>query len=123
MLLRHYWLPIEQCHALAGGLGAFLGRLSESLASSGPWLPRVYALAVMTERTCPKCGGRMEAGHLYDSTGEPIGRSSWSAKRPKRNVLTYLGLATSGPKEKDRRSVVTYRCDGCGYLESYAPTA
>lgn len=29
--LRHYWLPIAQCHALAGGLSAMLGPLSESV--------------------------------------------------------------------------------------------
>ncbi|HEX2267464.1 MAG TPA: NUDIX domain-containing protein [Actinomycetota bacterium] len=31
--LRHYWLPVAQCHALAAGLSARLGALSESLAS------------------------------------------------------------------------------------------
>lgn len=30
--LRHYWLPVAQCHALAGGMSAMLGSLSESLA-------------------------------------------------------------------------------------------
>ena len=34
--LRHYWLDISQCHALAGGLGAMLGRLAESLAVESP---------------------------------------------------------------------------------------
>jgi 8-oxo-dGTP diphosphatase len=32
--LRHYWLPIPQCHVLAGGLSAMLGRLSDSLELS-----------------------------------------------------------------------------------------
>ena len=77
----------------------------------------------MRELACPKCGGAMEPGYVYDDGGSPADSSSWSKQRPKRNLLTYLGLTTEGPKERDRRPIVTYRCSQCGYLESYAPTA
>ena len=32
----------------------------------------------------------------------------------------WSGLKTSG---REQHAVVTFRCDGCGYLESYAPAS
>lgn len=32
---RHYWMPIAECHVLAGGLSAMLGRLWESIEENG----------------------------------------------------------------------------------------
>ena len=75
----------------------------------------------MAERNCPKCGNRMEPGFVYDANGERSMHSSWSKQKPKKGVLSYLGLTTDGPSEKDLTPVVTYRCRQCGYLESYAP--
>ena len=59
---------------------------------------------------CPKCGGPMEAGFLRDSVqGKrvegPGPRSFWTG---------------AGPKGRDEHPVRSYRCGGCGFLESYA---
>jgi hypothetical protein len=73
----------------------------------------------MTERSCPKCGSRMEPGHLYDDDGSIV-QSSWSKKPQRKGLLVYLGLRGQSP---DGSPVDVYRCGSCGYLESYASRA
>ena len=58
---------------------------------------------------CPKCQSKMTPG--YEATagfGAP-----WNLQWAKR-LPTFLGIP--GPN----RSVLTYCCDACGYLESYS---
>jgi hypothetical protein len=72
----------------------------------------------MRDHACPKCGGRMEPGHLYDDDGS-VARAAWSKKPARKGLLVYLGLVSQTPREGSE--VVVYRCLSCGYLESYAP--
>jgi hypothetical protein len=64
---------------------------------------------------CPKCNTRMEPGYLPDATYGGIVLPKWAAGEPTKN---WLGAFTT--KGKATYPVVTYRCQKCGYLESYA---
>ncbi len=68
----------------------------------------------MTDK-CPKCRKEMERGFLLDQAYGTAKASDWIKGPVERSFWT--GVKTRG---KERRSVVTYRCVGCGYLESYA---
>jgi predicted nucleic-acid-binding Zn-ribbon protein len=66
-------------------------------------------------KTCPKCSGRMEEGFVLDRTSRANLQSTWVGGLPAKSFWTGLklkGLATI--------PVTTFRCSGCGYLESYA---
>lgn len=59
----------------------------------------------------------MEIGFLMDASfgkdyAEP---ARWAEGSPVKSIW-------SGVKNKIRRRIDTYRCTGCGYLESYAVT-
>jgi hypothetical protein len=71
----------------------------------------------MNERggACPKCRGPMQAGFIQDSTYGGILVSTWQEGAPEKNFLG--SLKTRG---RNRIPVTTYRCESCGYLESYA---
>ncbi len=66
------------------------------------------------ELTCPKCGSRMVQGVTLDGHGA---RASWIAGRMRRGWLGFPIL----PKG-EMSTIVTYRCVGCGFLESYGST-
>lgn len=65
---------------------------------------------------CPRCARRMELGFLLE-IGDSDARSvtKWVEGVPKKKFLIGLHI-------KDRRvlPLTTYRCEKCGYLESYA---
>jgi hypothetical protein len=63
---------------------------------------------------CPKCGGSFEEGLIADQHyGDEFERQFWGTK-----ILRRLaGLHT---KLENERTVVTFRCTNCNYLESYA---
>lgn len=63
---------------------------------------------------CPKCGGAMEEGFLMD-VGSTLVQSHWLEGKPERSFWT--GLKTS---DRQQLTVMTYRCETCGFLESYA---
>lgn len=73
------------------------------------------------ERKCPKCSGEMEIGFLQDRGVTNVMRVpkflpvAWIAGVPE---FDWAGNV----KYKDRPSIPTetWRCTGCGYLESYA---
>lgn len=65
---------------------------------------------------CPKCARAMERGFLLDQTHGANTQSAWIEGMPERSVWTGLKL-----KGRRRLAVTTYRCTGCGFLESYAP--
>ncbi|MBK9547531.1 MAG: hypothetical protein IPO52_00120 [Gemmatimonadetes bacterium] len=69
--------------------------------------------------SCPKCNGPMEEGFVLDKAhyGSPT-TPEWLEGKPERSFWT--GLKTKG---HDRYHVMTYRCERCGYLESYADSA
>ena len=65
---------------------------------------------------CPKCGGSLEEGFIPDATlpggSEP---SAWYQGPLERS--TWMGVKTVG---KAHYQVRVYRCNQCGFLESYA---
>ncbi|MGH9766957.1 MAG: PF20097 family protein [Blastocatellia bacterium] len=65
---------------------------------------------------CPKCNAAMEAGFILD-LGHYNAKtvSQWVEGAPERSIWT--GIKT---KDREKFQVTTYRCAGCGYLESYA---
>lgn len=66
---------------------------------------------------CPKCTTPMESGFILDTGYGHSSATTW--------VEGELGLRpwTTQIEGRDRYSVNTYRCPGCGYLESYARQA
>ncbi len=71
----------------------------------------------MTRLTeCPRCRGPMEPGLVIDrGHHQTAAQQTWVEGAPERSFWT--GLKTKG---KDKHPVITYRCERCGYLESYA---
>jgi hypothetical protein len=65
---------------------------------------------------CPKCRGKMEEGFIKDEADHgSVHASKWVEGAPENSFWT--GTKTRGKKQVQ---VITYRCPGCGYLESYA---
>jgi hypothetical protein len=65
---------------------------------------------------CPRCRRRMEPGFLLEiRNNDRRGVTRWVEGTPE---TSFLG----GLRMKDRQvlAVTTYRCERCGYLESYA---
>ena len=56
----------------------------------------------------------MEIGVQVDHTYGGYAQPEWTGGEAKNSF--WLGLRVKG----ERMPVVTYRCTGCGYLESYA---
>ena len=61
---------------------------------------------------CPKCGAEMEQGFILEHRKAV----RWIAGKPEPSILG--DVRTSG----EHRHTESYRCVGCGYLESYAWT-
>lgn len=63
---------------------------------------------------CPKCGTTMEPGFILDTGLGHANASTW--------IEGELGPRpwTARLEGRDRFAMTTYRCPGCGYLESYA---
>ncbi len=61
----------------------------------------------------------MEAGFVLDRNYDETRQSTWIDGKAEPNV--WIGGVKTGKKEQI--PVMTYRCDGCGYLESYAMPA
>ena len=67
---------------------------------------------------CPKCKKVMGPGFILDRGNNDRKRAAeWVEGVPQKSIWT--GLATS---KRLTLPVMTYRCTGCGYLESYART-
>lgn len=64
---------------------------------------------------CPKCKGEMEEGFTLDVTHGSRLVSGWVAGAPERSF--WVGIKVKGKRHK---SITTWRCKSCGYLESYA---
>lgn len=66
---------------------------------------------------CPKCNAAMEEGFILESEGLPYRVASrWVEGAPEFGV--WSGIKNWHDRKKYQ--VATYRCAGCGYLESYA---
>jgi hypothetical protein len=67
-----------------------------------------------TKTTCPKCEGEMVQGFLADFMSPGVSVALWVEGPPKKS---WAGVKLE-PRKKI--PVATYRCNKCGYLESYA---
>jgi len=65
--------------------------------------------------TCPKCNGTMDEGFILDDTYGGKVQSEWAEGSPRRSIWTGLKVSKDA-----RHRVTTYRCQKCGFLESYA---
>ncbi len=61
---------------------------------------------------CPKCNGEMQQGFVADTRPVDAFVSYWTAGHPRRG---FFGL-----KLPNRTPIATFRCQACGFLESYA---
>lgn len=68
--------------------------------------------------SCAKCGGSLSAGFIVDQGYGTAIVSTWQDGEPRK----YWAGGVKMVKE-DQIKVATYRCDRCGYLESYALSA
>jgi hypothetical protein len=64
---------------------------------------------------CPKCQGEMVQGFIADITHGGRLVSQWSEGPPQKSFWNGV----KWPKEK-RIPIGTFRCESCGFLESYA---
>jgi hypothetical protein len=67
---------------------------------------------------CAKCKKRMEEGFILDRGHGYMYVTSWVAGLPEKSF--WVGLKIKGRTEIP---ISTFRCTGCGYLESYARPA
>lgn len=67
------------------------------------------------EIICPKCQSNMIEGAVLDFTYGGRILPSWQPGKPEKSF--WKGLK----KKKTRYPIATFRCEDCGYLESYAP--
>jgi predicted nucleic-acid-binding Zn-ribbon protein len=73
----------------------------------------------MPGSSCPKCGGRLEAGFLLEQRdGNMKGVTEWIEGAPETGWFGAVKV-----RKKRHLPVQTLRCTRCGYLESYAPGA
>lgn len=64
---------------------------------------------------CIKCGNKMILGFLVDHKLGGIMQSMWVEGEPEESL--WSGTTTG---DKPKYKVVTYCCENCRYLESYA---
>lgn len=65
---------------------------------------------------CSKCQGTMSEGFVIDNTHGGRNVSSWVEGAPVTSF--WVGVSLKG---KEPVPIQTFRCNRCGYLESYAP--
>lgn len=64
---------------------------------------------------CLRCGTQMEEGYIPGERNKVVLINIWVAGRPEPSF--WKGTKIIG---KEQRAITTYRCSGCGFLESYA---
>jgi predicted nucleic-acid-binding Zn-ribbon protein len=68
---------------------------------------------------CPKCNGEMVRGFLIDYQNPTMTWvSTWAEGKPEKSF--WFGTRAAVDKETNKIPTATFRCAGCGYLESYA---
>lgn len=69
-------------------------------------------------RSCPKCSGSMSEGFILDRGHHNANAlQHWVDGEPEKSF--WFGIRT---EDRGKFEVATWRCDRCGYLESYAQT-
>ena len=64
---------------------------------------------------CPKCDGEMAQGFIVDWNLAGLRVCTWVEGAPEKSSLTGTKVPT-----RNCIPVGTFRCSGCGFLESYA---
>lgn len=64
---------------------------------------------------CPKCEGAMTKGFILDGMRNFASASNWQEGAPQRSIWTGVKL-----HKEDQHEITSYRCERCGFLESYA---
>lgn len=65
---------------------------------------------MLEEKKCTECSGKMVPGQLIDKSYMTSGPQHWSRKA---TSIMGIGLGHS-------YSIVSYRCEKCGFLKNYA---
>ena len=72
-----------------------------------------------TPITCPDCRTPMIEGFIPDATYGKVVQTGWHEGSP--DSQSFLGIDTGVKLDRSLVvPVVTYRCEGCGLLRSYA---
>ena len=69
-------------------------------------------------KTCSKCGQPMTQGFIADHTYGAVNVSQWVEGAPRASFWKKI----KAPADKSL-PVATFRCTGCGFLESYAASS
>jgi hypothetical protein len=69
----------------------------------------------MPDKICPKCGTTMQEGFVVDNTYGGNLQAQWAEGKPNYSFWTGLKIAKDA-----KHAISTFRCEGCGFLESYA---
>ncbi|MDB5694029.1 MAG: hypothetical protein JWO81_3092 [Alphaproteobacteria bacterium] len=65
---------------------------------------------------CPKCDGRMSTGFILDiGHGGAVTVSKWQEGAPQKSFWTGIKQ-----RKEQQQEIATWRCERCGFLESYA---
>ena len=76
-----------------------------------------------TALSCLRCSGEMVEGYVIDNAHLFVTVSQWIKGKPLKAKAVFGILPTPGikpPKADEMLSVSTFRCQSCGFLESYA---
>ena len=68
-----------------------------------------------SNNACPKCSGAMVEGFTFDQSGGSVFVNTWVEGAPEKSFLHGINI-----QGKRWFQVSTFRCEKCGYLESYA---
>jgi len=58
----------------------------------------------------------MQEGFVADCADGAVFPNAWSPGKPQKSFWGSIKI-----EEKDRRVIASFRCEQCGFLESYAP--
>ena len=67
------------------------------------------------DKSCPNCAGKMAEGFVVDQARNGAGVSTWQGGHPRKSFWTGIKLL-----KENQRSIVSWRCAACGFLENYA---
>ena len=80
-----------------------------------------YMSENLQAKVCPKCNKQMAEGYILDEGRNASRPITWIEGKPEQKK--FMGVIIDFELEKKDRAnlkVQTFRCVGCGYLESYA---
>src|SRR5262245_12500458 len=108
---RHPGFP--SFNVLAGGPGSLAER-SAACSETYNYAQGDHDMSA-EKLACPKCRGEMVRGFILDLSFPHRAVSHWVEGTPEKSLIA----GTKVPAGKDMPTA-TFRCAGCGYLESYA---